>query len=257
MNKKNNKRNLIGIIDFNPDQNPDRRQYIKRISSLIPKDFSVEGILFRDNRDVLKYDALILSGSRLSATDYQKMVEENQVVGGDYISVDKITEKLFKYKGPMLGICFGAQLIAYIMGGKLGKLEKTEAGYLEHRLTPQGEIDPIFNHLADIFYGAHLHTDYIAVLPKGKDIKESNILATRNGFIHAYGVLCNNGSMRYGVLFHPEMSNPSDATFLVDVNSQWLRKAIGDKEYEKARIVPKQADFEVRKTITKFVETLR
>ena len=43
---------------------------------------------------------------------------------------------------------------------------------------------------------------------------------------------------RYGVQPHPEMSNPNDATFLVDVNSTWLRNELGELEYKKASMVP-------------------
>ena len=247
---------MIGIMDFNPDQNPDKRQYIKRISSLIPADIDAKGIFFRDgNIDYSEFDALILSGSKLSATDYQRMLERGELVGDDYFDVNNAVQKLSCYQGPMFGICFGAQILAHVMGGKLGKLDKTEAGYLEHQLTEAGKQSLVFGHLPDKFLGAHLHTDYVASLPEQEGL-ESKVIATRNGVIHAYSI-CKNGVMRYGVQPHPEMSNPENATFLVKVNEGWLRDAIGEEEYEKALRMLDNAEFGLAQTITKFVESIR
>jgi|GEM_PF-1427346 len=248
----------IGIVDFNPDQNPDTRQYVRRISKLIPDDFEAEGIFFKDDTDYSDYDALILSGSKLSASNYQEMAEHGMAIEGDYVFVDNAVQKLSRYKGSMFGICFGSQLIARVIGGDLGKLEKTEAGYLAHRLTDDGKKDPVFGRLPDIFYGAHLHNDYVKSLPAaGENITDSQILATRNGHIHAYKIICSNGSVMYGVQPHPEMSSPRDATFLVEVNGTWLEDAIGNQEYQNALTVPFGADYELAKTIAKFAEIVK
>lgn len=254
--KSNNVR--IGIIDFNPIRNPDTRQYVRRISKLIPDGFEVDGVFFKDNMDYSDYDALILSGSKLSATDYQEMVKHGKDIEGDYIFVNNAIQKLSHYKGPMFGTCFGSQIIALAFGGDLGKLEKTEAGYLKHQLTEDGRKDPVFGHMPDIFYGAHLHNDYVKSLPTaGENIVESQILAVRNNYIHAYKVVRSNGSILYGVQPHPEMSNPKDATFLVEINSNWLKDAMGESAYQKALIVRDNADFELAKTIAKFAENIK
>jgi len=246
----------IAIIDFNPDQNPDRRQYVRRISSLIPAGIDIEGIFFREEVDFSGFDALILSGSKLSATDYQLMVQSGSVTGNDYLSVHRTAERLSQYDGPIFGICFGAQLGAYVMGGRLGKLQSTEAGYLNHYLTDDGETDTVFGHLPKIFWGAHMHTDFVDELPSEPGL-ESRILALRGGHIHVYSVKMPNGSVRYGVQPHPEMSNPHDATFLVRENESWLKHAIGEEDFRRALIVPPNAEYSLAQTITRFAETLR
>jgi GMP synthase-like glutamine amidotransferase len=247
----------IGIIDFNPDQNPDRREYIRRIGALIPEKIKYEGVHFRDEVNFSDYNALILSGSKLSATDYQKMVRCNSVEGADYESVDKVAKLLSNYQGPMFGICFGSQLMAHIMGGNLGKLEQTEAGYLEHQLTEEGKKDVVFGNLSETFFGAHMHTDFVKTLPQDKQVKEGSIIATRNNMIHIYKVICQNGAVRYGVQAHPEMSNNKDATFLVSVNQTWLEDKLGKSEYNNALIIPSNADYQLAQTITRFAELIR
>ena len=210
-------RKAIGIIDFNPDQNPDKRQYVERISALVPQGVATQGMPFRQLRRLSDFDALILTGSRLSAANYQCMVKSGKAPGDEYLSVDNVVKELRGYTKPLFGICFGAQLIAHLVGGEIGSLAETEAGYLTHQLTEEGKKDPLFRNLPPVFYGAHLHTDYVANLPKGGGI-DSRILATRNGHIHAFRIGTNN-TFYYGTQFHPEMSNKDDAAFLVRANS--------------------------------------
>jgi GMP synthase-like glutamine amidotransferase len=242
----------IGIIDFNPDQNPDRRQYVKRISALIPK-IQFEGLFFKNNINVAGFDALILSGSKLSATDYQRMIKQSNVVGEDYIAVDKVVNVLKEFGKPMFGICFGHQIIAHIHGARLGKLNMVEAGYLEHKLTEAGKNDSIFKNLPPVFYGSHLHSDYVVNSFKGIN---AQVLATRNRYVHAIkfsqrGVVC------YGTQFHPEMSNSKDAVFLVEVNAGWLESTLSKVALTRAVTIPQKADFNVGNLITNFVKNVR
>src|SRR4030066_655391 len=51
--------------------------------------------------------------------------------------------KIFGLGVPVLGICYGMQLMAHCLGGKVAKARKREYG--------QAEL--IINHKADIFYG--------------------------------------------------------------------------------------------------------
>jgi GMP synthase-like glutamine amidotransferase len=248
----------IGIVDFNPDQKPDEIGYIRRISALIPTDYNWEGFVFRDARDIGYYDALILSGSKLSATYYQRMKKQGKIEGDDYIYVDKFAEQLSDYDGPVLGICFGNQLLAHSMGSELDRLEQTEVGYLPHELTSYGKRDRVFGHLNDTFYGAHMHRDFVKTLPIGENVSLSHCLAKRNGMIHAFGVLYYGGNdrgrvMRYGVQPHPEMSTPDSASFFPTIRKGLLTIELGPEEVEKALVIPSGADFEFSKIITNFV----
>ncbi len=238
----------IGILDFNPEP-MDSLRYPERISSFFPKGVKWQSHWFRGNPNISSYDALFLSGSRLSAAGYQEMNEIGKTEKGEYEDVARIAEKLALYHKPIYGICFGAQLLAYVMGGRLGSLDKTEAGYLLHELTEEGRKDKVFGFLSERFRGSHLHRDYVAQLPTG------SVLATRNGLIHAYRIE-KNGIISYGIQPHPEMSTPENAALLIRANESMLKGEIGTDEYEKALAIPAGADFELCKTITRFVENL-
>lgn len=240
----------IGIVDFNPNQDPDTRQYSRRISAFFPEGVKWDKLFYRDNFDFSPYDALFLTGSRLSAYFYQKMVKD-RVIGSDYEDVHSVVEQLSKYEKPMFGICFGAQLLAYVKGGKLGRLDEIEAGYLMHDLTEDAKQDKVFGPLPEKFYGAQFHKDYVAELPKN-----GNVLAMRNGIIHAFKVIDSHGVISYGVQPHPEMSTPDDKLFLVNANSGWFKDEVGVAEFEKSLSVPNTVDFELSKTITRFVESV-
>ncbi len=245
----------IGIIDFNPDQNPDRREYVKRIKSLLPDGVDAEGIVFYNVSKLSEYNALILSGSRLSMFEYQNMIKNNTLTK-EYQQIDNVINLLKHYNKPVLGICFGAQALAYAFGGELGQLEKTEAGYLEHELTDFGKNDYIFSQLPEKFYALHMHRDYVKVLPRINDIKNSEVLATRNGFIHAYKFELNNGVVNYGVQPHPEMSTKENVKFLLEVNKDSIITELGSDYYNNIMEKPDDADFEFAKIISLFVNNL-
>ena len=160
------------------------------------------------------------------------------------------------YKGPIFGICFGAQILAHIHGAELGRLPLTEAGYLTHQLTAIGASDPVFKDLDQTFWGAQVHTDFVQTLPENTDEK-SDIIATRNGYIHAFRIIEPSGLTHYGTQPHPEMSNPDDATFLVRVNVSWLKNEIGAEAYEKALEIPDDANFQLGSAISEFVRGLK
>ncbi|MEI6228755.1 MAG: hypothetical protein WCP11_01890 [Candidatus Saccharibacteria bacterium] len=178
----------IGIIDFNPDQNPDRSQYVKRISALLPEGTAYKGVFFRDINNLDQYDAIILSGSKFFATQYQRDVRSGAELSGESADVDVAVKKIMGYKGPIFGICFGAQILAHIHGAELGRLPITEAGYLTHQLTEIGANDPVFSGLDQTFWGAQLHMNFVQTLLEDTDEK-SDIIATRNGYIHAFRII--------------------------------------------------------------------
>lgn len=237
---------MIGIIDFNPEAGTpsDELHYIEKIRALLPPG-KADGIIFRDVSDLSTYDGLILSGSKLSAAAYQGMKQRE----GDYKGVERVAEQLRDYNGSAFGICFGSQLLALVAGGSVGTLEMAEVGYLPHGLTPAGKKDPVFGELPQRFFGAHLHNDFVKRLPKG-----GKVLARRNGMIYAYR-LQRGDSMWYGCQPHPEMSTPENSTILA--NRALRSGIIGAGEYNVARVVPRDAEYALSKTLAKFAELVK
>ena len=76
----------------------------------------------------------------------------------------KCDEKIFELKIPVLGICYGAQLMAHILGGKVSSSELKE----------YGKTDVEFDLSSLLFHQAQQnnvcwmsHTDYISDVPHG------------------------------------------------------------------------------------------
>lgn len=92
---------------------------------------------------------------------------------------------------PFLGVCFGHQLLADVMGGEVEDMGGYEIGYRE---VVQFENDPLFDGIDRRFTVFTTHSDRVRALPEGA----TPLAATEYG---------NHGFRRgdvYGVQFHPE-----------------------------------------------------
>jgi GMP synthase-like glutamine amidotransferase len=59
----------------------------------------------------------------------------------------------------VLGICLGAQLIASVLGAKVGRNPHKEIGWHEVRLTEEGKTSKIFGNFPEQFVAFHWHGD--------------------------------------------------------------------------------------------------
>jgi GMP synthase-like glutamine amidotransferase len=236
-------------------------------------------------------DLLILSGSGMSAYKYQEK-DQDAYSQEDREYVEQAENLVRNHLGEgkrVLGICYGGQIAALSVGARLGRLPNnefgnavTEAGWLDHELTEAGKADAVFGNLPEKFYAPHLHSDFVAELPKvGTVIKTSggeievtraNVLAIRHGYldrdglknpkeiyIHASIIEFNNGAVLYQVQPHPEMATADKANFLVRMNQGWLGKPeeMGEEYLNNALQIPQDADFSAAKIIPNFVEEYR
>ena len=249
----------IGIVDFNPDTSSVVSASLNSIAELIPDSVEYSFLNSRnfiDEYEFDEFDSLILTGSSLSAFSFQEMLKKNIFEYENYFHVHKTFKKLLDYKKPMIGICFGAQILALVKGGEIGRLKQTEFGYLEHKLTNDGKVDPVFGCLSEIFFGAHSHNDYVQQLPQSPEVKSSSIIATHNDYIHAYKIVCENDAVCYGVQPHPEMSTSGNATFMITESKNEIKNIIGEDEYKRIVNIPENATFELSEVIPKFIESL-
>jgi len=107
----------------------------------------------------------------------------------------KCDKEIFNLGIPVLGICYGSQLMSYCLGGKVSKAKIAEYGKACIR----------YNTDSDLFYGLEpdsvcwmSHTDYIEEPPVGFDI----IASTDNCPVAAMSDATRG---LYGVQFHPEV----------------------------------------------------
>ena len=134
---------------------------------------------------------VILSGSPFSVYDEKAFKTELERLRGQY---------------PVLGICYGAQLMAYEGGGAVEPAPSREYG--RAILTKIDGSDPMFK---DIEIGAQVwmsHGDTITRLPDNFNI----IASTKEVAIAAYRV---EGEKTWGVQFHPEVFHSTCGTQLL------------------------------------------
>ena len=133
-------------------------------------------------------DAWIITGSANSVYD-------------DFEWIDYIKEKLFEMKRfgkPVLGICFGHQLIADAFGGEVILNPKGwELGSCRVNLTEDSMGSTLFSGLPRDLDVYQSHQDIVTQLP------EDSVLLARND-MGIQSFVYNNSF--YGVQFHPEFS---------------------------------------------------
>ena len=97
---------------------------------------------------------------------------------------------------PVLGICFGAQLLAKALGGSVEPGPTFEIGMVPVMLTNEGKTDKIFSQLPSTFQVFQWHGEGI-VLP----LETKSLMGSA-----AFPVQAFRAQERcYGLLFHPEM----------------------------------------------------
>jgi len=115
---------------------------------------------------------------------------------------------------PILGICYGVQLLAHMLGGKVEPSKKREYGiaHLDHA-DSTGFLDGI-DERSQVWMS---HGDAICAMPEGFE----PIGKTENC---PYAVIVNRRSKCYGVQFHPEVVHTPQGTRII---SNFVHKICG------------------------------
>ena len=170
---------------------------------------------------------IILSGSPFS-------VNEN--------NAPVVDVKLIAKKIPVLGICYGAQLLTKLYGGKVEKSEKREYGRSKLQISKCDELLTDVKNDSDVWMS---HSDTIKNLPDNFSISAF----THNIPVAAFSNETENNKI-YGLQFHPEVYHSAEGkkiikNFLVNIcgcGQDWtpahfvndtvatLKETIGDKK---------------------------
>lgn len=148
----------------------------------------------------------------------------------------KCDPKLFELNIPILGICYGAQLMAYSLGGTVSPCEVSEYGKTEIEIEAGTKI---FKGLDKKIIGLMSHTDQISKLPKGF----KTIACTKT---------CPNASMEnekkklYATQFHPEVTSTPKGTEII---RNFLYEVCGAKGDYDIGNLEKEMIEEVRKKV--------
>lgn len=143
---------------------------------ILPYNASLEKILSR------KPKGIILSGGPSSVYDS---------------SSPKLSFNLRDIECPVLGICYGLQLIASELGGEVHPSENREYGYAQLKVTDPDSL--IFKGLPTEMDVWMSHGDYVTKIPQG-----FQMTAQTKGALNAFEDL--SGRI-FGVQFHPEVAH--------------------------------------------------
>ncbi|WP_416202973.1 glutamine-hydrolyzing GMP synthase [Lactobacillus sp. PV012] len=213
----------IIVLDFGSQYN----QLITRrlrdfgiYSELLPHDISLEKI------KEINPKGIIFSGGPNSVYDAEAF---------------KVNPKIFNLGIPILGICYGMQLIAHNLGGKVEKAANSEYGRAEIEVVAKNSL--LFKGLPTKQEVWMSHGDLVTQVPKGFEVvaKSDNcpIAAIENHEKNIYGIqfhaeVCNS---EYGLdilknfafeICHAKANWTMDDFIEVEIEN--IRKQVGDKK---------------------------
>lgn len=154
---------------------------------------------------------------RISISDITKLNPIGIILSGGPMSVydsdaPTLTDKIFAFNKPILGICYGLQLICKNLGGNVEPAKDREYGKAE--LAIEGN-SPLFNDIRNDSTVWMSHGDYLTNLPEG-----FNVIGTSQ-----HSPICaieNRKKKIFGVQFHPEVVHTEEGdkiirNFLFDI----------------------------------------
>ena len=213
---------LILILDFGGQYNQLIARRVRKCnvySEVVPYNISIEKIKEKNPKGI------IFTGGPAS------------VYGEDS---PKCSEEIFNLGIPVLGICYGMQLMAHTLGGKVTSANTREYGETNVNLDNTSPLFQGFNN-TNIFLMSH--TDYVEKVPDGfKKIADTPVCPIAG--------MENSERKLYGIQFHPEVNNSKNGiqvikNFLYNVckcSGDWvmssfvedsiksLKEKIGDKK---------------------------
>ncbi|AAK80646.1 GMP synthase (glutamine-hydrolysing) [Clostridium acetobutylicum] len=190
---------LVLVIDFGGQYNQLIARRVREHNvycEIVPYTYSIDKIKEK------KPSAVIFTGG------------QNSVYGEDSPRMDK---EIFDLGVPVLGICYGHQLITYTLGGEVMGSEIRE----------YGKTDVTLDSVCELFEGIDIenscwmsHTDRVAKVPEGfKVVGHTNVCPV--------AAMANTEKKIYGVQFHPEVLH---TPFGEQLFSNFLFKICGLKE---------------------------
>src|SRR3989344_870402 len=189
---------MVGVVNFGGQY---AHLIARRIRELGAKSVLLSPDITISELKKIKCDALIFSGSPASAYDKKS---------------PKVDPKIYDLNIPILGICYGQQLMAMQLKGKVISHEEKQFGKEYLKL----EKSPLFAGLTDKQIVWFSHGDQVKKLPGGFEV----IGSTKNAKIAA---MQNLKKKFFGIQFHPEVSHTLKGNIVLN---NFLFKIAGAKK---------------------------
>ncbi|MBN2829121.1 MAG: glutamine-hydrolyzing GMP synthase [Candidatus Cloacimonetes bacterium] len=168
---------MVLILDFGSQYTQLIAKSIRKLSvycEIVPFNVSYEEVLSKDPK------AIVLSGSPFSVTAENAPIPDKRIIELDI---------------PILGICYGMQLLAHLNGAKVSKSSKKEYGYAKIKIENH---DSIFAGMSDEEEIWMSHGDALEQLPAGFH----RIAYTSNS---PYAAIAHESKPLFALQFHPEV----------------------------------------------------
>ncbi|MGB3750458.1 MAG: glutamine amidotransferase [Arcobacteraceae bacterium] len=115
------------------------------------------------------------------------------------VKLEKYIQKISIKEVPLLGICYGHQLIAKALGGKSGFNRKgKEIGKVKINIAKRSRTDPLFQNFPKKFNAFETHYQSVLKLPSDAIILASNFKDKHQAVRYSKNI--------WGVQFHPEFN---------------------------------------------------
>ena len=174
----------IALLNASHDPTDTTRNFRRELDADVAEFDAVSG----DLPEHFGFDGVVVTGSRSSVywdeawipplVEYVKYAHERGV--------------------PVLGVCFGHQLLADALGGGVGDMGEYEIGYREVTQTAESAL---LAGVPETFTAFTTHSDAVVELPP-----DAELLAENDYGVHAFRV-----GDSYGVQFHPEYDTDTAA----------------------------------------------
>jgi GMP synthase (glutamine-hydrolysing) len=136
--------------------------------------------------DLSEFDGVVSLGAFASVCDEETI---------PWIRTEiELLENALAQQVPVLGVCFGAQILARAAGGRVFAAPAPEMGWLDIATTEDARIDPVIGALGDSWSALDFHFDTFELPP------EAIMLGSTPQFPQAYRI----GSCAWGIQFHIE-----------------------------------------------------
>ncbi len=167
------------------------------------------------------YDAVMMTGSPASVTQPEPWMER----AADFM-MDAAAKGV-----PVLGVCFGHQLLAYAHGARVVRNTwGREIGTVEVALSEAGREDPLFQDIPERFTIQTTHEDIVEQPPAGATVLAGNAMAPVQAL--AFGPHIR------GVQFHPEV-HPAAMRALIQARADKLEVEATSRGHSPGERVPR------------------